>query len=101
MDTSSGYVLEFDGYSEHLDSLVDQVTEGFARPSFTTEQFAQTRQKVLDTLSDTTASMPYEHAMEALSTVSTSGVFSREDELKALGNVTEQRLRDFLEEFRQ
>lgn len=83
-DSSDGYSLEMDGYSEHIASLVSQVARGIYQPPTDAERFTRAKQKLIDALEDTTSKMPYEHAMEALSVVSTNGVFSSSELITAL-----------------
>jgi len=83
-DASDGYHLSMDGYSEHIAALVSQVSDGIYKPPSDAERFTRAKQKLIDALEDTTSKMPYEHAMEALSVVSTNSVFSRLEMISAL-----------------
>jgi insulysin len=86
-DSSDGYQLSMDGYSEHIAALVSHVAAGIYQPPTDEKRFQQARQKLVDALEDTTSKMPYEHAMEALSVLSTNAVFSRIDMIAALNSV--------------
>lgn len=86
-DSSDGYQLSMDGYSEHIAALVSHVAKGIYEAPTDAKRFQQARQKLVDALEDTTSKMPYEHAMEALSVLSTNSVFSRIDMITALNSV--------------
>mmetsp|Transcript_22369 Transcript_22369/g.42969 ORF Transcript_22369/g.42969 Transcript_22369/m.42969 type:complete len:1012 (+) Transcript_22369:77-3112(+) len=83
-DAGDGYRFSMDGYSEHMAALVAQAASGFAKPVRDAKRFEQARQKLLDTMEDTSSQMPYEHAMEVLSVMSTNSVFSRLEVMRAL-----------------
>jgi len=83
-DSGDGYSLSMDGYSEHIAALVSHVAGGIFKPPTDAGHFMRAQQKLIDALEDTTTRMPYEHAMEALSVVSTNSVFSRLEMLAAL-----------------
>jgi len=87
-DSSTGFSLSMDGYSEHLAALVSHVSAGIYKPPTDAERFMRAQQKLVAALEDTTSKMPYEHAMEALSVVSTNSVFSRLDMISALKTTT-------------
>jgi secreted Zn-dependent insulinase-like peptidase len=95
-DSSDGYQLSMDGYSEHIAALVSHVSKGIYQPPTDATRFQQARQKLVDALEDTTSKMPYEHAMEALSVLSTSSVFSRIDMITALNSVKLDAFKSYL-----
>merc|ERR550537_775545 len=95
-DVGDGYQFEFDGYSQHFDSLVEQSVAGFINPTFSPAQFAHTKQKVLDEMADTTTKMPYEHAMDAISVVTTNSIFGREDVMKEMKKLKATDLADYI-----
>merc|ERR1719424_1024858 len=87
-DTSDGYYLSMDGYSEHLAALVSHVADGVYTPPTDAKRFERVKQKLVAALEDTTSKMPYEHAMQALSVVSSDSAFSRLDMIAALKATT-------------
>lgn len=87
-DAGDGYRLSMDGYSDHIASLVSKVSEGIYKPPSDENIFSRAAQKLIDQLEDTTSKMPYEHAMEALSVVSSNSVFSRLEMIAALKATT-------------
>jgi insulysin len=95
-DVGDGYQFEFDGYNQHFASLVEQTVAGFVAPDFTPAQFAHTKQKVLDDMADTTTRMPYEHAMDAISVVTTNSIFGREDVMAAIKKMQATDLADYI-----
>lgn len=95
-DVGDGYQFEFDGYNQHFASLVEQSVAGFITPDFTPAQFAHTKQKVLDEMSDTTTKMPYEHAMDTISVVTTNSIFGREDVMAEMKKLKATDLADYI-----
>jgi insulysin len=91
-DSSEGYQLSMDGYSEHIAALVAEVADGIHKPPSDDARFLRAKQRLIVALEDTTAKMPYEHAMEALSVLSTNSVFSSQELIAALKATT---LKDF------
>jgi len=83
-EISEGYHVSMDGYSEHIADLAAQGMGWFANPSRDESSFKQAKQKLLDSMEDTTSKMPYEHAMLALSAITTNGIFGREEVIAAL-----------------
>jgi len=97
-DVSDGYRLSMDGYSEHIAALVEQVAGGIYRPAMDNNRFERAKQKLIDSLEDTTSKMPYEHAMEALSVVSTNSVFSRLELIAALKTTSLASFKSYLKD---
>jgi insulysin len=96
-DSSDGYQISMDGYSEHVAALVSEVAGGIFAPPMDAKRFAQARQKLLAALQDKTSKMPYEHALEALSVVSTNGVFSTKDMIAALKSTDLDSFKSYLQ----
>jgi secreted Zn-dependent insulinase-like peptidase len=95
-DSSDGYQLSMDGYSEHIAALVSEVATGIHQPPSDADRFTRAKQKLITSLEDTTSKMPYEHAMEALSVVSTNSVFSRLEMIAALKATTLDAFKSYL-----
>jgi len=95
-DVGDGYQFEFDGYDQHFASLVEQSVAGFVNPTFSPAQFAHTKQMVLDAMADTTTKMPYEHAMDAISVVTTNSIFGREDVMAEIKKMRATDLLDYI-----
>jgi len=83
-EISEGYHFSMDGYSEHIADLAAQGMGWFANPSPDQSRFNQAKQKLLDELEDTTSKMPYEHALQALTAITTNGIFGRDEVIAAL-----------------
>jgi len=100
-EVGSGYAMELDGYNEHISALVAQVTEGFANPDqHDAKRFEQVKQRIMDDLEDATSKMPYAHAAEALSAISTNSVFGRDELLKSLKATGSTRFAAYLDELK-
>jgi len=100
-EVGSGYAMELDGYNEHISALVAQVTEGFANPDqHDAKRFEQVKQRIMDDLEDATSKMPYAHAAEALSAISTNSVFGRDELLKSLKATDSSRFAAYLDELK-
>jgi len=95
-DSAEGYHLSMDGYNEHIAALVSQVAGGVYLPSDDPARFNQAKQKLIVALEDTTSKMPYEHAMQSLSVVSTNSVFSRTDRIAALKAISLSDFKSYL-----
>lgn len=95
-DASDGYSISMDGYSEHIAALVSHVAAGIRMPPSDADRFMRAKQKLVVALEDTTSKMPYEHAMEALSVVSSNSVFSRLDMIAALKGTTLDAFKGYL-----
>merc|ERR1719181_2264826 len=90
-----------DGYNEHMAALVTQAADGFARPVQNDKHFEQARQKLLDSMEDTSSQMPYEHAMEVLSVVSTNSMFGRQEVIQSLKALNISTFSSYLTKLRQ
>lgn len=99
-DSSDGYHLSMDGYSEHLAALVSHVAGGIYKPPSDAERFMRAKQKLIVGLEDTTSKMPYEHAMEALSVVSTNSVFSTLEMIAALNQTSLSEFNTYLKDLK-
>lgn len=95
-ETSDGYHFSMDGYSEHIAALAAQAADGFSAPKYNFRQFEQAKQKLLASLEDATSKMPYEHAMEALSVITSNGVFSSKDVIAAVKSTNHDMFKDYL-----
>lgn len=96
-DAGDGYQLSMDGYSEHVAALVSQVAGGIYKPPSDADRFLRAKQKLIAALEDTTSKMPYEHAMEALSAMSTNSVFSRLEMISALRAISPDMFKNYLQ----
>lgn len=91
-----GYQFDFGGYDQHLDDMVMTALGGLLEPQFSSAEFAHSQQKVVDDLSDTTRSAPYELAIDAMNALTTDNVFGREEVLHELRSTKETELRGYL-----
>jgi len=94
--SGEGYAFTHQGYSEHLDDLALATLKGFLHPQFNTQEFEHALQSTIDELADATAQMPYEHAQEAVSAITTDNVFSRTEVLIELRKINEAQLRNYI-----
>mmetsp|Transcript_63689 Transcript_63689/g.136886 ORF Transcript_63689/g.136886 Transcript_63689/m.136886 type:complete len:1047 (+) Transcript_63689:167-3307(+) len=92
----TGYRLKFDGYNEHLGSLLLEVLRGLMEPNFGPTELARAKRQLRDELADTSRLAPYELAAEALSALTTDNAFARTEVLDELGRIDEGRLRAYL-----
>jgi insulysin len=95
---SQGYHFSMNGYSQHLSAMAAQAAEGFAAPQSDQKRFEQARQKLVDALEDPTSKMPYEHGMQALSVVTSSGAFSTDDVVRELKSIDVPAFKAYLSE---
>eukprot|EP00929_Paragymnodinium_shiwhaense_P117964 TRINITY_DN8946_c0_g1_i1.p1 TRINITY_DN8946_c0_g1~~TRINITY_DN8946_c0_g1_i1.p1 ORF type:complete len:1078 (+),score=345.56 TRINITY_DN8946_c0_g1_i1:78-3311(+) len=95
-EISEGYHLGLNGYSEHASALVEQVAAGFSQEEHAVHDVEQAKEKLRASLADTTSKMPYEHAMDSMAAVTTSGVYSRNSVLLALDGIHHNEFSDYL-----
>lgn len=93
---SQSYHISVDGYSEHLDVMLLRSLDNLLDASVEPEAFARAQRSLLDELSDTSRRQPYELALDAVSAVTTSGAFSREEVLASLRGLDLGRLRSYI-----
>jgi insulysin len=86
-DISDGYHMAMNGYDQHLVASVKQVAGSFSQDKFNEKDFNAAKQQLVDDLSDTTSKMVYEHAMEAMNSVTSNSAFSRESVLASIESI--------------
>eukprot|EP00747_Dinoflagellata_sp_TGD_P206709 gnl/TRDRNA2_/TRDRNA2_80385_c0_seq1.p1 gnl/TRDRNA2_/TRDRNA2_80385_c0~~gnl/TRDRNA2_/TRDRNA2_80385_c0_seq1.p1 ORF type:complete len:734 (-),score=167.44 gnl/TRDRNA2_/TRDRNA2_80385_c0_seq1:53-2149(-) len=100
--TDNGYNIAVSAYAEHMQEVVRTLAEGFKHPhklpKNQPDAFAHVKQKLLFALRDVSSDPVYKHALHALNTISTSGVFSRNDLIEALQEIDEKKLDQYLKE---
>jgi len=97
---TEGYSVSMDGYSEHMSALASQFAGAFLYLHRSQKQFQQARSKLLNAMQDVSSQMPVQHALESLSVVTTSSMFSRQETAESLKKIDHRAFEEYLSQLR-